>query len=219
MESLWMLNNHVFESPFACLIAGPSQSGKTSLLFKLLKHNHEIFNPIPDRIVYCYSTSQPFFTEFQNISPPVEFHKGLKNADEFDKSKNNLLIIDDLMDECESNKEIQSLFTKDSHHHNISVFIVSQNIFPKGKYARTISLNCQYLIIFNNPRDKNQINTLARQMFCEKTSFFFEALKDIFDNHKHAYIFFDLRVSTLEKNRIQTGIVPGETRLIYTKKC
>jgi Cdc6-like AAA superfamily ATPase len=77
---------------------------------------------------------------FKDLS--FEFYEGLINIDTFDSKKNNLLVIDDLMHLSKDNDEIYKLFTIHSHHRNISVFLVSQNIFSKGKFAREISLNC-----------------------------------------------------------------------------
>ena len=34
-----------------------------------------------------------------------------------------------------------------------------------GEESRTMSLNSQYLVVFNNPRDQQQITVLARQMY------------------------------------------------------
>ena len=39
-----------------------------------------------------------------------------------------------------------------------------QNLFHQGKYARDISLNTHYFILFRNPRDKNQIKILGNQL-------------------------------------------------------
>jgi hypothetical protein len=47
-----------------------------------------------------------------------------------------------------------SLFTKKSHHRNISVMYIEQNLFHKGKNHRTISLNAHYMVLFKNPRDE-----------------------------------------------------------------
>jgi len=45
------------------------------------------------------------------------------------------------------------MFTKISHHRNVSVVYLTQNVFDKNKYARTISLNAHYLVLIKNPRD------------------------------------------------------------------
>ena len=74
------------------------------------------------------------------------------------------------------------------------------------------------MIIFKNPRDKSQVNVLARQMFPYKYNFFLEAFADAVESKNYSYLFVDLKQSTLEKNRIQSGILPTEQRIIYTPK-
>jgi len=79
------------------------------------------------------------------------------------------------MEECGKDKIVVNLFTKDSHYINISVFFISQNLFSKDKNCRTISINSRYLVLMNNPRDKLQIEVLARQMFPNNSKYLIEA--------------------------------------------
>ena len=64
------------------------------------------------------------------------------------------LIIDDLM--SETNQLVSDIFRKISHHRNIGVIYMTQNVFNKNKFTRTISLNAHYFVLFKNPRDANQ---------------------------------------------------------------
>jgi len=156
---------------------------------------------------------------FQLLDTPVEFIQGLIDAEQFDGTKNNLLIIDDLMSECKDNKDIANLFSVFSHHKNISVFLVTQNIFIKGKCSRDINLNSTNLIIFNNPRDRMQIRVLGQQMFPKKSLGFIEIFQDAINlEDGHGYLFLDFKQNTEERMRIQTGIIPGQQRFIYTLK-
>lgn len=218
MESSWLVDSIIFRHPFTCLIAGPTQSGKTNFIQRLLKFKTILFSPIPEKIIYCYSDWQPLFDEIIKTNNNIEFHQGIKNIDEINSSINNLIIFDDLLNECEKDESILNLFTVHSHHKNISVIIVSQNLFSKGKFFRTISLNSHYLVIFKNPRDKSQLNVLARQLFPDKMKYFLESYLDAVENKPHSYLFIDLKQSTLEKNRVQTGILPDEERFFYTSK-
>ena len=59
-------------------------------------------------------------------------------------------------------KRISDLFTKGSHHRDLSIIYIVQNIFHQGKEMRNISLNAHYIV--NSPRDKQQISMLARQV-------------------------------------------------------
>ena len=56
--------------------------------------------------------------------------------------------------DASKDKRIVNLFTRDSHHHNLSVIYIVQNLFHQGKGSRSISLNSYYLVLFKNPRDK-----------------------------------------------------------------
>jgi hypothetical protein len=139
--------------------------------------------------------------------------RGFDRYKKFDATKNNLLIIDDLMEQCKDNNEILNLFTVDSHHRNISVFLISQNIYTKGKFTRDINLNSSNMILFKNPRDSVQISNLARQMFPNRSKAFMEAFMDAVENYR--YIFLDFDLETSDKLRIQTNIV-DDKRIIYT---
>lgn len=213
----WFIDQHVFKHPFTCTIAGPTQSGKTWLLKQILTYNSSLFDKIPQNIVYCYSTWQKNFETLGEIIPKVKFNKGIPDLDEIDSSQINILLLDDLMKECEDDPSIQKLFTIDSHHKNISVFFITQNIFSRGKFTRTLNLNSHYIVLFNNPRDKLQINTIARQMFPGKVNFFMEAYDDA-TSKPHGYLLIDLKQSTESRNRIQTDVTPDKQRIIYTPK-
>ena len=75
----------------------------------------------------------------------------------------SIIVLDDLMSECSKDQRVSDLFTRGSHHKGISVFYLTQNLFPPGKLSRTISLNCHYIFVFKNPRDSLGIATLAKQ--------------------------------------------------------
>ena len=108
--------------------------------------------------------------------PHIEFVKGIPTALEqdfyFDVNKRNLILFDDQMIGASKDKRVVNLFTRGSHHRNLSVTYIVQNLFHQGKGSSSISLNSHYLVLFKNPRDKLQILTLAKQMFHTQTDFF-----------------------------------------------
>jgi hypothetical protein len=83
----------------------------------------------------------------------------------------NLIGLDDLMEEYKDNPEIDKIFTKASHHMNLSVIFLSQNFFFQGRQTRTISLNSDYIAILKNPRDRAQFSFLSSRMFTGYTKF------------------------------------------------
>jgi hypothetical protein len=68
------------------------------------------------------------------------------------------------MPQSGKDKRISDLFTKGSHHRNLSIIYIVQNIFHQGKEMRNIRLNAHYIVLFKSPRDKQQISMLARQI-------------------------------------------------------
>lgn len=211
------ISKYIFTQPFACLIAGPSQSGKSTLLTKILQQNKLLVTPQATTITYCYARWSRGFEILRTVEPPITFVEGLPDINSFNPQENNILILDDLISQAENNSSIQDLFTTDSHHANISVFLISQNLFSQGRFYRTISLNCQYMLLLNNPRDKAQINHLARQMYPTNPHFLIECYEDATSN-QFGYIFIDLKQSTDNKNRVQTGITCDKERIIYQPK-
>ena len=191
--------------------------GKTYLLNEILKNKHVLINPTPQRIIICYKAWQNFYDEFKRLVPNIEFHEGIFEIDNLNQNMTNLIVFDDLMEECLSSSSVMNLFTVGSHHKNTSVFFISQNIFSKGKFARDISLNTNYLIIFLNPRDQLQFQVLARQMFPSNTKFLIDSFEDA-TKKPHGYLFLDLKQTTEFRNRIQSGILPNQLRVIYTQK-
>lgn len=144
---------------------------------------------------------------------------GLPDIDELNISEPNLIILDDLMTECSKDNSIKDLFTIDSNHKNVSVFLLTQNLFLSGKHTRTISLNCNYIIVLNNPRDRSQFSFLSRQMFPNNTKFLNECFYDAVENKNYGYLLLDFTQSINKIFRIQTDIC-FETlkRVFYTPK-
>ena len=71
--------------------------------------------------------------------------------------------MDDLM--TNTDDRVVDIFTKISHHRNLSVVYLTQNLFYKNKQTRTLSLNSHYIVLFKNAGDATQVANLARQMY------------------------------------------------------
>jgi len=197
--------------PFTALIAGPTSCGKTRFVFRLIENAHIMIDPPPRRVIYCYGEYQQLFNGY----PHIEFRRGLPDAEDFDGREPVLLILDDLM--SETDESVANLFTKGSHHRNVSVVFLVQNMFHKNKYIRTISLNTHYMVLFKNPRDAGQFSSLARQMYPNRSAFAVEAYKDA-TREPYSYLFVDLRPTQDEDLRLRTNIFPGDTHYVYVAK-
>ena len=154
-----------FKHPFGMQVAGPTQSGKTQWTVKFLKERHQRIDPPVDGILFCYSQWQDKYDTLKREVPTTQFHKGIPDMETLTNLRNGILVIDDLMDAAVKDQNIMNMFTVGSHHRNVSIIFLMQNIFQKGSHARTISTNIQYMVLFKNSRDQTQIRTLAMQMF------------------------------------------------------
>ena len=167
-----------------------------------------MIDPAPMKIIWFYRRWQPCYTALQE-QMTIEFIEGIPsniNRDDFfDASIPTLFIIDDLMKEATQNADICNLFTEGSHHRNLSVICVLQNLYYKGKENRTMSLNSQYIVLFKNPRDQQQVAVLGRQMYPYRSQYFIDEYKNATDK-PFSYLFIDLKQSTNEGQRLQNNI-------------
>ena len=207
------------QHPYTCLVAGPTSCGKTQFVKKIIEEGEDVVNGSAEKIIWLYGEYQPAYMELSSKFPHILFIEGIpENLNEYiDPKFRNLIVIDDLMSETGNDKKVTNLFTKGSHHRNLSVILLLQNLFYNGKESRTISLNAHYIVLFKNPRDNTIVTSLAKQMYPGKIKFLQEAFRDATKLPYH-YLFLDLKPYTDEKFRVRTCIMPKETQYAYVNK-
>ncbi len=215
MNKIWTIDGYIFKHPFNCIISGPTSCGKTFLLAEILKFKDSLIDKAPTDVVYCYKSWQPTYDKIKMQNQHIQFHEGIPEVNVMRNIRDAIVIFDDLNTQCINNEEVMDIFTVGSHHRNISAIVLSQNIFSKGKFSREISLNSNYLILFKNPRDQLQFQILSRQMYPGKSKFLQEAFADA-TKLPHGYLLLDLMQETPTSDRVQSGILPDQTRIIYT---
>ena len=148
-----------FKHPFNKICTGPSQSGK-SCFVKTLLHKRQI-EPFPSKVILAYKEWQPLYDETKEQGLVQVFVPGLDDVmNHVDGVTPSLLILDDLQQEVAKNDFVSSMFMRGSHHRNCSCIFIVQNLYFQGKNARDIALNAHYYVIFRNPGDQLQIQTL-----------------------------------------------------------
>ena len=200
-----------WKHPFSSIVSGPSGCGKTQFTLKFIDHLEHMVVPRIEKVMWCFGIYQDIFDRY----PQIEFQEGLPNLEVFDGKERTLLVLDDLMNETD--ERVTKIFTKISHHRNVSVLYLTQNLFYNGKHTRTISLNAHYLVLFKNVRDTTQVANLARQMFPGQSHFMLDAFRDA-TSVPFGYLLVDLRPDTDERCRLRTNIFPGETHYVYVRK-
>jgi len=145
-----------FHTPSSILVVGPLGCGKTVFTEKLLIENSDLFETPPTQVHYCYGAWQDRFQGMQD--QVVVLHEGIPGHQAlvqwFPPGRKGVLVLDDLMDEGSHDKRVLDLFTKHSHHQGVTVLYLCQDMFPLGRYAKSISCNAHYIVAFKNPRDQ-----------------------------------------------------------------
>lgn len=200
-----------FYTPCSILVVGSSGCGKTVFVDNLLQQLEDHFDNPVRKVLYCHGVWQDRFDSMKKRG--VAFHEGLPPDDLgslFPPSKRpGLLILDDLMSDAGNDRKVLDLFTKESHHKNIAVIYICQDMFPSGKYAKTISRNAHYIIAFKNPRDQLGVRNLVQQSFPHEVRKVMEAFRDA-TARDYGYMLFDLHPRTQDDVRLKTCILHHE---------
>ena len=204
-----MMSRFFFQHPTTIVLAGPTQCGKTHFLIRAIREG--LFKPEPQRIVWVFSEMQSAYADLVREIPSIEFLKGFTSElyEAFDPSVRNLLILDDQMESKAAHKrgdnDVTKFFTQGSHHRNLTVVYIVQNLFNQDAAMRTVSLNTHYMVLFKNPRDATQIRTLNQQMYPDNPHMLVEAYRDA-TSQPYGYLVLNLRPDACDALRILTDV-------------
>lgn len=200
-------------TPCTVMLSGPSGCGKSTLVQEIIKRLSDVFDRPPTNVIYCYSRYQSLYDEMKKNSPvPMEFLEGLD--EQLRPRPRTLLIIDDLQN---SSKAIVDFFTKHSHHSDVDVIYLVQNLFLSTPHHRTCNLNTQILCVFKNPRDKLQITCLAKQIYPNNNKFLMDAYAQA-TKVAHGYLVLNLQQNTPEHLRLRDSFFPLQANFFIDKK-
>jgi hypothetical protein len=208
--------NLLLEHPFTMMISGATSSGKTFFTRSLIENLPELMTGtyhLPLRVLWCYGIHQGLY-DVALSSPLVKvtYHEGIPDTG---FSEYDVIILDDMMMDAGDDKRISDIFTKGSHHKNISVIFIVQNVFHQGKQMRNITLNCHYLVLMKNRRDLTQVTRIGSQLYPgSKRCFFADAYKKAVLNTDYGYLLIDLTPTTLEEFRLRTNILPHQYPIV-----
>jgi len=171
-----------------------------------------MIEPVPAKIYWSYTEWQKAYDDVLIKTSTVKFIEGLPSFEELkdDKLIPKLLILDDMMQEMKSDSRLNELFTRGSHHWNLSIIHIVQNLFFDG--IRTSRINAQYLILMKNPSDRLQIKNLGRQLF-PGSKHFEEAFTDA-TSKPYGYLLIDLTQTIPENMRLRSNIFPDKDEMV-----
>jgi len=150
---------------FKIFVSGPSRCGKTTFVVDLMENIFNISSVPPTFIIYVYKIWQHKFDEMSKVDIFIEDDDEsiVDKIKGYARGEPLLIIFDDLIN-SKSLPNIAPMFNVDGRHLNISLIFLSQRLFVNDEHFRQISQNCDYFVLFKNPRNSSEIRTLANQM-------------------------------------------------------
>ena len=198
-----------FDNKSTITIAGPSQSGKSTFVEKLVERKDVLFkDPIENVYWFCaYLPKKKVDNVIYNVGLPIKVINKIQ--------PHSLVIIDDFMQELSSSKELTSIMTRAVHHLPMTLIYITQNIFSKGSDTKTRRLNTNYLILFKNPHDKAQMDYIGRQMYPYDKGFLSTAFEDATSHNPYTYLLIDCHQYTPDEIRVRTNILNESYIKVY----
>jgi hypothetical protein len=152
---------HLMKIPFRALIVGASGSGKTQLVFEMIKRMKNTFN----KIILCVKNkSEPLYEWLEDslTEDQLEIYEGAENIPDVDQYDSKdcpeqiLAIFDDLVLDKQQEKITQFFIRGRKISGGISCAYLTQSYYQTPKIIR---LNCNYLFIkkLSSERDLNLI--------------------------------------------------------------
>jgi hypothetical protein len=193
-------------------VVGPTNSGKTVFIIKLIEAGPEIFDIKPKKVFWCYGheTAAHDLMVKKNFNM-IDCSDSLPEKFDF-VTPDSIVVLDDLMLDTLTSKVVTQLYIRGAHHTPCFVISTQHNLFP-GKQARNRYLNTQYHVLFANPADQGQIQHLARQMFPDRKASIEQAYRDVCTK-PHGYLLLDNHPQTPLPFKVRTNILPMEKPMV-----
>lgn len=166
-----------------CIIAGPSNCGKTNLLISLIESEHGL--KFENIYIYSKTLTQDKYEYLKTVLTPIKeigfhtFAASEKVIPPNDAKKNSIFIFDDVV--VDKNQEnIKNYFCL-GRHRNIDCFYLTQTYTRVGKHL--IRDNCNFLILFrqddlNLKHVYNDMGVASDMNFVEFRKFCLECWKN-----------------------------------------
>ena len=219
-KSNYQIINAQLKHPFNMIVSGITQSGKTEFTCNLLLNSDRLIDKNFDYIIWLYGEKTNKIKDLKNIfKNKFTSYEGIpSNLNDLIKPHlNGCMILDDLMTEVANNKEITNLFTRKCSHNNISVILITQNLYHSGTERVSIMRNTHYLTIFNNPLDQSITFFLAKKILPRNPKIFTEIFETA-TKEPHNYLFIDGKQDTIPEARFRTNIFHKYQKIFIPNK-
>ena len=181
----------VLHNPFTMMVAGPTQSGKTTFVSRMLQHSPIFYSHIPNKIFYFYNIYKPtnrflrkHVHQWFNSLPTMEMLEEIYKK----HGSNNTVVIDDQA--LHITPDTAEMFSVGCSRFSTNIVFITQNLFGQQKANRDLSKNCMYVVLMRNTRECSSI----RSFFLQQPENY-KSLQNIYASacHKpYSYLFCDL---------------------------
>lgn len=197
----------LIKHPSPIIVSGPSGAGKTQLTRDIIENYDKTTTIRKEKIkvMWAYKMVESL-KPFKNPKIEVSFFEGVPTMNQIRNEKPDILVLDDLILQVAKNDNITEIFLMGSHHRNVTVFLLAQNIFAQGNAMRSISLQARYLIFMKSMRDQAQFKKMATQIAIPYQRLIRDYQK--FTERPFGYICIDLSQETPLDIRLRTNITP-----------
>lgn len=145
------ISRYLFTHPGNIGIYGKTQSGKTSLIFDIIRNNTTMFrdkndDPVLYNSIWIFHgvATQPLYQELQSDIDNVTFYRGFPREpiEEIitEEQRPALIFIDDEEEllQVSGENRLKNLVNRDCHHLDMMVIISFQSLYPRGNESVNI---------------------------------------------------------------------------------
>ena len=197
--------------PANMIISGPTNSGKTSFLIKMLEQMDYVFTPKPSMVLYAYGQHGDHISKLQKMDNLKLFNGVPDDAIVDSLPAYSIVVFDDLMLNI-SEQYINHLFTRKSHHRKLCCIFLCQNLFEKK--VKVPRINSHYIVLLNSPASQLAIRTLGSMLFPRNLDYFLQSYKSAC-SRKFGYLFIDLAPNSDPLLRLRTNIFKDEEKHVF----
>ena len=203
----------VLQSPFTMIVSGPTMSGKTHFVSRLLDYRRKMMHPTPTHIWWFHGQKQKFHDQLESkLGSALTMLERFPTPEDLaafkaDPETPKLVVMDDLITSLsgpgkgkhEKKRLLNDMFMKISHHTNTSMIFISQTLFLDGALVH-ITQNASYVVLFKGSMAATQAKILSQRQY-GKADYLGKIMQkpDIGDAGKsrHFYLFIDMRVNDI----------------------
>ena len=146
------------------------------------------------------------FFKYSSVPDSIEDIKDI--LEQVPRNEPKIVVFDDYLEDI--NSVMSHFFTVLTHHYNCFTVFLCQSLFNAKNDMRTLSINTQYMVLFNNPRDKSAVSHLSKQIFPGKSNMLNKAYRMATAEQPYGYLVLDFHQKQNDKIRLRSHIFPNE---------